>query len=301
MSEATTVAVPPAEICVKGAPYRIVSRETHAEFRGNQRTREVSIGGVTVGGARPVVIAGPCAVEGFDQTLAIARACQAAGADMLRGGAFKPRTSPYDFQGLGRAGLEILAAAREETGLPIVTEALDPRHVEDVAEFADCIQIGARSMQNFALLREVGRTGLPVLLKRHWAATLSEWLCAAEYIAVEGNLDIVLCERGIRSFTAGSYNRSTLDLNVIDALRRETFLPVFVDPSHGTGDDRIVPGASLAGIASGAHGLIIEVIAEATDKETPLCDGEQSIRPAVLRKIIEDVQSWVRTSSRGRR
>jgi len=289
MFEAATVADPPANCCGEGAPYRLVKRDMHADYRDSRRTREVSIGGVIVGGERPAVIAGPCAVESFDQTLAIARACRDAGADMLRGGAYKPRTSPYDFQGLGRAGLEILAAARDETGLPIVTEALDPRHVEEVARFADCIQIGARNMQNFPLLSEAGKCGRPVLLKRHWAATLNEWLSAAEYIAVEGNLDILLCERGIRSFTAGSYNRSTLDLNVVEALRQETFLPVMVDPSHGTGDDRIVPGASLAGIAAGAHGLIIEVIAEATDKDTPLCDGYQSIRPSVLKEVIAGV------------
>jgi 3-deoxy-7-phosphoheptulonate synthase len=299
MSQATTVAAPAAACCAPGAPYRLVARDGHAAFEGNRKTREVTIGGVRVGGTSPVVIAGPCAVEGLEQTLAIARACKAA--DMLRGGAYKPRTSPYDFQGLGREGLEILAAAREETGLPIVTEALDPRHVDEVAEFADCIQIGARNMQNFPLLTEAGRSGVPVLLKRHWAGTLTEWLGAAEYIAVEGNLDIVLCERGIRSFTAGSYNRSTLDLNVVPALRERTFLPVIVDPSHGTGDDAIVPGASLAGIACGADGLIIEVIAEETAKSTPLCDGYQSIKPSVLRNVIEDAHSWVRASSRGRR
>jgi 3-deoxy-7-phosphoheptulonate synthase len=301
MSQATTTAASPAACCVKGAPYRLIKRDDHPTFRGNRKTREVNVGGVIVGGARPVVIAGPCAVESHEQTLAIARACRDAGADMLRGGAYKPRTSPYDFQGLGRAGLEILAAARAETGLPVVTEALDPRHVEEVAEFADCIQIGARNMQNFPLLTEAGKSGIPVLLKRHWAATLTEWLGAAEYIAVEGNLDIILCERGIRSFTAGSYNRSTLDLNVVEPLRRETFLPLIVDPSHGTGDDSIVPSASLAGIVAGAHGLIIEVIAETTDKDVPLCDGYQSIRPAVLEHIIEDALTWVEVSSRGRR
>ena len=300
MPQAPSRAAHAASCRVAGAPYRIVRRDEHDEFRGNARTREVLVGGVRVGGPRPAVIAGPCAVESFDQTLAIARACRDAGADMLRGGAYKPRTSPYDFQGLGREGLEILAEVRRQTGLPIVTEALDPRHVEEVASFADCIQIGARNMQNFCLLTELGKAGKPVLLKRHWGGTLKEWLAAAEYIAIEGNLDILLCERGIRSFTAGSYNRSTLDLNIVDALRRETFLPVIVDPSHGTGDDRLVPGAALAGIASGAHGLIIEVIAEDTPTDAPLCDGYQSIRPSVLRKIIEDSHSWVGRSSRGR-
>ena len=301
MSQATTVAAPAAACCAKGAPYRLVARDGHAAYEGNRRIREVDVGGVTVGAGRPVTIAGPCAVESYEQTVAIARACLAAGADLLRGGAYKPRTSPYDFQGLGREGLEILAAAREETGLPVVTEALDPRHVEEVAEYADCIQIGARNMQNFPLLTEAGRSGKPVMLKRHWSGTLTEWLGAAEYIAVEGNLDILLCERGIRSFTAGSYNRNTLDLNVIEALRKRTFLPIIVDPSHATGDDAIVPGAALAGIAAGADGLIIEVIAESTDKETPLCDGYQSIRPSVLADVIGAAHSWVRVASRGRR
>jgi len=300
MSQAPARASPPASCCAAGPPYRIVRRDAHDQFRGNRETRVVLVGGVPVGGPRAAIIAGPCAVESYEQTLAIARACRAAGADMLRGGAYKPRTSPYDFQGLGRQGLEILAAAREETGLPIVTEALDPRQVEEVAQFADCIQIGARNMQNFPLLTEVGRAGKPVLLKRHWGGSLTEWLAAAEYVAVEGNLDILLCERGIRSFTAGTYNRSTLDLNVVEALRRETFLPVIVDPSHATGDDHLVPAASYAGISAGAHGLIIEVIAEETDPSLPLCDGFQSIRPSVLQEIIGGVHSWVEASSRGR-
>ncbi len=275
-----------------GPPYRIVRRDAHPEWAGNRACRIVHVGGVPVGGARAAVIAGPCAVESYEQTLAIARACRAAGADMLRGGAHKPRTSPYDFQGLGREGLEILAAVRAETGLPVVTEALDPRHVDEVAAYADCIQIGARNMQNFPLLREVGRAGKPVLLKRHWGATLVEWLAAAEYVAVEGNLDILMCERGIRSYTAGTYNRSTLDLNVVEALRRETFFPVIVDPSHATGDAALVPSAALSGIAAGAHGLIIEVIAEETGHDEPLCDGPQSIRPTVLRDIVARTHAW---------
>ena len=296
MPQESTTAPPAATSCAAGQPYRLVRRDAHAEYTDNRETRVVHIGGVPVGGPRAAIIAGPCAVESLEQTLAIARACRAAGADMLRGGAYKPRTSPYDFQGLGRKGLEILAAAREETGLPIVTEALDPRQVEEVAEFADCIQIGARNMQNFPLLTEAGRSGKPVLLKRHWGGTLTEWLAAAEYIAVEGNLDILLCERGIRSFTAGSYNRSTLDLNAVAALRRETFLPIIVDPSHATGDSQLVPAASYAGISAGAHGLIIEVIAEDTDKTVPLCDGYQSIRPSALQEIIGGVHSWVEAS-----
>lgn len=275
-----------------GGPYELVRRASNPEYAGTATTRIVSVGGVEVGGMRPVVIAGPCSVESLEQTFDIARACRGAGADMLRGGAFKPRTSPYDFQGLGRAGLEILAEARAQTGLPIVTEALDPRHVALVAEFADLIQIGARNMQNFPLLTEAGRTGKPVLLKRHWAATLTEWLSAAEYIAVEGNLDVILCERGIRTFSQGTYNRSTLDLNVVPAARSETFLPVIVDPSHGTGVATLVPGASIAGIAAGAHGLMIEVIGEHADPAEARSDGYQSVRPSVLRRIVDDVRRW---------
>lgn len=290
-----TTGAPPVPAATKpkrAAPYELVRRDAHSQWRGTDRVREVVVGSARFGGPRPVVIAGPCAVESREQTLEVARACRLAGAEVLRGGAFKPRTSPYDFQGLGRAGLEILAEARAETGLPVCTEALDPRHVELVAQFADIVQIGARNMQNVPLLREVARTGKPILLKRHWAATLVEWLGAAEYIALEGNLDVILCERGIRTFSQGSYNRSTLDLNVVPALRRETFLPVVVDPSHGTGDSALVPGAALAGIASGAHGLIIEVLTEYADPSCALCDGFQSIRPSVLERIVKQARGW---------
>jgi 3-deoxy-7-phosphoheptulonate synthase len=268
------------------APYRLVARRGSAEWSDPGTTRVVRVGGVAVGGERPIVIAGPCAVESREQTLAVARAVRDAGADMLRGGAYKPRTSPYDFQGLGRAGLEILAEARDETGLPIVTEVLDPRLVEEACAFADCLQIGARNMQNFPLLSEAGRSGKPVLLKRHWAATLTEWLCAAEYVAAEGNLDVILCERGIRTFSQGDYNRNTLDLNVVPAARRATFLPVVVDPSHGTGVADLVPPACAAAIGAGAHGLLIEVIEESLAFPESLCDGTQSIRPSALAEVV---------------
>ena len=242
-------------------------------------------------------------MEPRELTLEIAHAGRAAGGDLLRGGAFKPRTSPYDFQGLHEEGLEILAEAREQTGLPIVTEVLDVRDVELVARYADVLQIGARNMQHFPLLIEAGRTGLPVLLKRHWGATLEEWLGAAEYIAVQGNLDIILCERGIRCFTQGTYNRSTLDINIVPAVKRLTFLPIIVDPSHATGDDELVPGAARAGCAAGADGLIVEVIAEGTDPDTALCDGYQSIKPSVLAQLIRDVRpggaSWHALRSAG--
>ncbi|MCE9634903.1 MAG: 3-deoxy-7-phosphoheptulonate synthase [Planctomycetes bacterium] len=268
-------------------PYELVRRAGREEFHGNLKVREILVGGVRIGGPRPVVIAGPCSVESLEQTVDVARACRDAGADMLRGGAYKPRTSPYDFQGLGIEGLEILAEARAQTGLPIVTEVIDPRLVEEVCRFADVLQIGARSMQNFPLLVEAGKSGKPVLLKRHWGATLQEWLCAAEYVAAQGNLNVILCERGIRTFSQGTYNRNTLDLNVVDAARRETFLPIFVDPSHGTGVADLVPAASLAGVACGAHGLMIEVIGETADPAEAMSDGYQAIRPSMLRDVIE--------------
>ncbi|RMH03324.1 MAG: 3-deoxy-7-phosphoheptulonate synthase [Planctomycetota bacterium] len=271
-------------------PYRLIRRGARSEPPSAAFPHLIQVGEVTIGGSAPVVIAGPCAVENRAQTLGIARAVRAAGAQMLRGGAYKPRTSPHDFQGLGQAGLEILAEARAETGLPVVTEVMDPRLVERVARYADCLQIGARNMQNFPLLREVGRSGMPVLLKRHWGATLEEWLGAAEYIAAEGNLQIILCERGIRTFTQGGYNRFTLDLNVISAVQRETFLPVIVDPSHATGRAEMVPAAALAGIAAGAQGLIIEVMGEDADPERALCDGFQAITPAALREIVRRIR-----------
>jgi 3-deoxy-7-phosphoheptulonate synthase len=282
----------PSPSCEPGGPWRLVARAGHPPYEGTTRTREVRVGPVVFGRDEAVVIAGPCAVESREQTLRIARAVERAGARMLRGGAFKPRTSPYDFQGLGREGLEILAEARAETGLPVVTEVLDVRLVDLVGQYADCFQIGARSMQNFALLREVGRAGKPVLLKRHWGASLQEFLCAAEYVAAEGNLDILLCERGIRTFSQGEYNRNTLDLNVVPALRRKTFLPVLVDPSHGTGDAALVPPACAAAIGAGAHGLLLEVIAQDTDPADTLCDGFQSIRPSALAEVVADAAAW---------
>jgi 3-deoxy-7-phosphoheptulonate synthase len=279
-------------------PYELVARRTYPEYRRNSRRRLVRVGGVEIGNGCPVLIAGPCAVESRDQTMEIARAVKRAGGDLLRGGAFKPRTSPYEFQGLGDRGLEILAEVRQDTGLPIVTEVLDPRDVERVGKVADCLQVGARSMQNFPLLQEVGRFGLPVLLKRHWGATLTEWLCAAEYIAVEGNLDIILCERGIRTFTQGDYNRNTLDLNVIPAVHDLSILPVVADPSHATGEAHMVPDAARAAIGSGADGLIIEVISDERRRCDTLCDGPQAILPDELAAIAEDARVWCRRPQR---
>lgn len=249
-------------------------------------TRVVQVGPVRFGDARPVVIAGPCAVESREQTLAVARAVKAAGAEMLRGGAFKPRTSPHDFQGLGVEGLKILRAASRETGLPIVTEVMDPRLVETVAEYADMLQIGSRNMQNYPLLVEAGKSGKPILLKRGMAASLCEWLGAAEYVAKEGNLEIVLCERGIKAFPAGEYSRNVLDLNVIPAVKEETFLPVIVDPSHATGVASMIEGASCAAIQYGSHGLIIEVACDDEGAVRPKCDAVQAINPATLGRIV---------------
>lgn len=274
----------------------LVSRKNHPTFHAGG-TRLVEVGPVQFGARRRVVIAGPCAVEGRAQTLEIARAAKACGADMLRGGAYKPRTSPYDFQGLGEEGLKILREAAEETGLPVVSEVLDVRRVELVSRYADMLQVGSRSMQNYPLLTEIGRLGHPVLLKRGMAALLCEWLGAAEYIAKEGNLDIVLCERGIRSFSSGEYSRFSLDLSVVKAAQEATFLPVIVDPSHSTGVAEMVPGASRAAIEFGAHGLIIEMVGEGTDLTTVKSDAWQAIRPSALREIVRFVRA--RETERG--
>jgi 3-deoxy-7-phosphoheptulonate synthase len=271
----------------------LVCRQTYREYRHTTRPRVVHVAGIPFGGGGPpTIIAGPCAVESREQTMAVAQAAKAVGAQLLRGGAFKPRTSPYDFQGLGDEGLDILAEVRSETGLPIVTEVLDPRDVGRVGRVADCLQVGARSMQNFPLLREIGRFGLPVLLKRHWAATLTEWLCAAEYIAVEGNLDIILCERGIRTFTQGDYSRHTLDLNVIPAVRERSILPIVADPSHAAGVAEMVPDTARAAVGSGADGLLIEVVTDEAQRRHALCDGPQGILPSELAAIIEDSRAW---------
>ena len=256
-------------------PYRLVSREFHPD------DTVVSVGGVPVGGKRVVVVAGPCAVESSDQTLRIAKAVRERGADLLRGGAFKPRTSPYSFQGLGEEGLKILAAARAETGLPVVTEVLDTAHVDLVASYADCLQVGARNMQNFELLKAVGRTGKPVLLKRGMSATLEEFLLAAEYVLNEGNPNVVLCERGVRTFT--DFTRNTLDLAVIPAVERLSHLPILVDPSHGTGKRNKVIPMSRAAIAAGADGVAVEV----HDRpEEAFSDGPQALTPDLFADLM---------------
>jgi len=262
------------------------------DFDGeNSQTRMVHVGRVCFGGARRVVIAGPCSVESYEQTLEVALAVKAAGADMLRGGAFKPRTSPHDFQGLGMEGLRILREVSRETGLPVVTEVMDARQIEQVAEHADMLQIGSRNMQNYTLLVEAGRSGKPVLLKRGMAANLCEWLGAAEYVAKEGNFNIVLCERGIKAYPAGEYSRYVLDLNVIPAVREHTFLPIIVDPSHATGVSAMVEPASRAAVEFGCHGLIIEVASDRPGAAKPKCDAAQAIGPATLARIVEFVAS----------
>ena len=229
-----------------------------------------------------VVIAGPCSVESEAQTIETARAVKAAGADMLRGGAFKPRTSPYAFQGLGLNGLKILAKARQETGLPIVSEVIDPRDVSWVAEFADILQIGTRNMQNFSLLKEVGRVSRPVLLKRGMYSTLEEWLNCAEYILSEGNPNVILCERGIRTFE--KYTRNTLDLSAVPAIKELTHLPIIIDPTHSTGRRSLIAPMSLAAVAAGADGLIIEVH---NNPKEALCDADQALKPDMFAGLME--------------
>ncbi|MGE5345929.1 MAG: 3-deoxy-7-phosphoheptulonate synthase [Acidithiobacillales bacterium] len=263
------------EVIPVSHPYKLVSREFHPG------DTIVSMGGVPIGGPRVVVVAGPCAVESLEQTVAIAREVKRRGASLLRGGAFKPRTSPYSFQGLGEEGLKILAAAREETGLPVVTEVLDTSYVDLVARYADGLQIGARNMQNFELLKQVGRTGKPVLLKRGMSATLEEFLLAAEYILAEGNPGVVLCERGVRTFA--DHTRNTLDLSVVPAVERLSHLPILVDPSHGTGRrDKVIP-MSCAAIAAGADGLVVEVHHK---PEEALSDGPQALTPELFEGLM---------------
>jgi 3-deoxy-7-phosphoheptulonate synthase len=248
-------------------PYKLAS----AQIRQEQPST-LEIGGRKVGGEHFALIAGPCTVESRDQTLETARIVKAAGATMFRGGAYKPRTSPYAFQGLGRAGLRILEEAKAETGMPIVTELMDARDLEQVAEVADVIQIGARNMQNYPLLTEVGRTGVPVLIKRGLSSTLEELLMAAEYVLKEGNPDVLLCERGIRTFETAY--RFTLDLTAIPVLKELTHLPVIVDPSHAAGRRTLVEPLSLAAAAAGADGIIVEVH---PNPDEAICDGPQQL------------------------
>jgi 3-deoxy-7-phosphoheptulonate synthase len=260
-------------------PYKLVSRE----FRPHDTV--VEIGGVRIGGPDFVVIAGPCSVESYEQTLRIARQVKAAGAHLLRGGAFKPRTSPYSFQGLGEEGLRILARVRAETGLPVVTEATDIDVLDLVAEYADAVQIGARNMQNYTLLKRVGRCARPVLLKRGMTATVTEMMLAAEYILDQGNTNVVLCERGIRTFT--DHSRNTLDLSSVPEVKRISHLPMITDPSHAAGERGKVLPLSRASVAVGADGLMVEV----HDRpEEALSDGDQALLPEEFERLMTAVR-----------
>ena len=277
----TLTALPGVERCIAVAtPYVLASRELHPE------KSLVRVGHVVFGGADPVLIAGPCSVEDEAQITEAAEAAAAAGAQVLRGGAFKPRTSPYSFQGLGLEGVRLLAAAGARVGLPIVTEVMEPAMVEAVAEHAAMLQVGSRNMQNFPLLRAVGRTGRPVLLKRGFAATLDEWLLAAEYILAEGNAHVVLCERGIRGFD--THTRNVLDLACVPLLARLTHLPVIVDPSHATGQRDLVLPMGVAAIAAGADGLMVEMQPRPDDA---LSDAAQTIDPATLHTLATQARS----------
>ena len=268
-----------AEVIPVSAPYKLVSREAKRE------NTVVSVGGVAVGGQRVAVIAGPCAIESEAQALEVAHAVAKAGATLYRGGAFKPRTSPYSFQGLGEQGLKILAKVREETDLPIVTEVLDTETVDMVADYADCLQVGARNMQNFSLLKRLGKVKKPVLLKRGMSATLEELLLSAEYLLSEGNYQVILCERGVRTFS--DHTRNTLDLSAVPYVQRISHLPILVDPSHGTGKRQKVLPLSRAAIAVGADGLIVEVHPH---PEAALSDGPQAILPDMFAQLMEQVR-----------
>ena len=260
-------------------PYKLASREFKAE------NSQVSAGGAVVGGERIIVMAGPCAVESKEQLMEVARAVKDSGAGALRGGAFKPRTSPFSFQGLGEAGLELLAQAGEEFGLPVVTEVVDPHDVDLVAKYADILQIGSRNMQNFALLTEIGRSKRPVLLKRGFSCTVTEWLTAADYLLAEGNNQVILCERGIRTFEDSV--RFSLDISAIPVLKRASHLPVIVDPSHAAGHYAVVPGVAKAAVAAGADGLLIEV--HPNPKEA-LVDGLQSLTPSDFARLMDELR-----------
>lgn len=260
-------------------PYKLASNELH------QKPTVVDVGGVKIGGDEIVVMAGPCAIENEKDFVATAESVKKSGAKILRGGAFKPRSSPYAFQGLEEDGLKIMVAGREATGLKLVTEVVDTRDVELINNYTDIFQIGARNMQNFRLLSEVGMTNKPVLLKRGLSATIEEWLMAAEYIIAEGNQDVILCERGIRTFE--TMTRNTLDLSSIPVIKDVSHLPVVVDPSHATGNWKFVPALAKGAIATGADGLIIEVH---PNPAAALCDGPQSLRPEKFDSLMDELR-----------
>jgi 3-deoxy-7-phosphoheptulonate synthase len=269
-----------AEVIRVTKPYKLITLDLRPE------KTVVKIGNATIGGSELAIIAGPCAIENRDQAFAVAEAVHKSGARFFRGGVWKPRTSPYTFQGLGDKAWEIMAEIRDTFGLKIVTEALDKSSVDLVEQYGDVIQIGARNMQNFSLLRRAGRSKLPVLLKRGMAATLEEWLLAAEYIMAEGNYNVILCERGVRTFA--QHTRSTLDLASVPAIRRISHLPVIIDPSHGTGNAYMVTPLARAGVAVGADGLMVEVH---NHPELALSDGAQALTPAQYAQLIDQVSA----------
>ena len=260
-------------------PYKLANRAFHPE------DSVIAVSGVKIGGGHMGVIAGPCSVESFDQVLEIAKAAKASGANLLRGGAFKPRTSPYSFQGLGLEGLDILCKVREEVGLPIVTELMSPDYLDVFEEKVDLIQIGARNMQNFDLLKQLGKVKRPILLKRGLNATYEEWIMSAEYIMASGNENVILCERGIRTFE--TFTRNTLDLQSIPVLNNKTHLPVVIDPSHAGGKWWLVEPMAKAAVAAGADGLMIEVH---NNPECALCDGAQSLKPEKFDALLKQIR-----------
>ena len=260
-------------------PYKLANRAFHPE------DSVIDVSGVKIGGGHMGLIAGPCSVESFDQVLEIAKAAKAAGANLLRGGAFKPRTSPYSFQGLGLDGLEILCQVKQEVGLPIVTELMSPEYLDVFNEKVDLIQIGARNMQNFDLLKQLGQVDRPILLKRGLNATYEEWIMSAEYIMASGNENVILCERGIRTFE--TYTRNTLDLQSIPVLRKKTHLPVVIDPSHAGGKWWLVEPMAKAAVAAGADGLMIEVH---NNPECALCDEAQSLKPEKYDTLLKEIK-----------
>jgi len=269
-------------------PFKLVSREFKKENSVIEVTKDVS-----VGGKKLAVMAGPCSVESRDSLISIAQIVKKAGANILRGGAFKPRTSPYDFQGLGEEGLKFLREASQKTGLATITEVMDPRQVELINQYVDIYQIGARNMQNFSLLNEVGMTRKPVMLKRGISATIKEWLMSAEYILAKGNFNVILCERGIRTYETAT--RNTLDINAIAVVKSLSHLPVIVDPSHGTGHWNYVASAAKAAVAAGCDGLMIEVH---ENPEEALSDGSQSLRPNTFIRLMEEIKAVAKAVSR---
>ncbi|MBI5186357.1 MAG: 3-deoxy-7-phosphoheptulonate synthase [Nitrospinae bacterium] len=264
-------------------PYKLASKELHKE------KMVIDVNGVKIGGSQFVVMAGPCSVESSEQIVETARAVKEAGAQILRGGAYKPRTSPYAFQGMEEEGLQLLAEARDATGLPIVTEVMNPREADLVARYADILQIGARNVQNFSLLKEIGKIPKPIFLKRGMMTTIKEFLMSAEYIMSEGNKEVILCERGIRTFETAT--RNTLDISAIPVLKAETHLPVFVDPSHATGYWHLVETMAKASVAAGADGLMIEVHPRPAEAYS---DGPQSLKPKKFKKLMDDLRPYIK-------